>query len=78
VPTGAVTGGGSLPGVELESWAVTVQQESLGATAVARLLLAHSPPVVARVEDERVVLDLRAVGEHDDSVLEAALRACLG
>jgi L-seryl-tRNA(Ser) seleniumtransferase len=36
-------------------------------------LRAHVPPVVARVEGRRTILDLRSVAPGDDAVLESAI-----
>ncbi len=73
VATRAVLGGGTTPDQTLPSWAVAIPG---GATAAARLR-GGSPPVVGRVEGDRVVLDLRAVFPEQDRVLLAALRAAL-
>jgi L-seryl-tRNA(Ser) seleniumtransferase len=44
---------------------------------VAARLRAGDPPVVARIERGRVVLDLRTVPEEQDSLVGAALAAAL-
>jgi L-seryl-tRNA(Ser) seleniumtransferase len=55
----AVVGGGAMPGRELPSWAVAVRVPE--PAAFAARLRAGSPPVIGRVEDDRVLLDLRTV-----------------
>jgi L-seryl-tRNA(Ser) seleniumtransferase len=65
--TMAVTGGGTLPGVEIPSAGVAVDGDR------AAELRAHDPPVIARVADGETVLDLRTVDEADDPVVAAAL-----
>ena len=55
---GAV-GGGTFPGVELPSWAVELSHPSL--TELARALRDGNPPVVGRILDDRLTLDLRTV-----------------
>jgi L-seryl-tRNA(Ser) seleniumtransferase len=67
-------GGGALPGGELPSWGVALDDGD--AEGVAARLRAGDPPVVARVEDGRVLLDLRTVpptldADLVDLVLEA-------
>ncbi len=42
---------------------------------VTAALRAADPPVIARVEDERTICDLRAVDPADDDALASALRA---
>ncbi len=73
VDTEAVAGAGSLPGLDIPSVGVAV--EASGTQRIAgRLRLGG---VVARVEDGRVVCDLRSVDPVDDEELTAALRAAL-
>ncbi|HEY8043857.1 MAG TPA: L-seryl-tRNA(Sec) selenium transferase [Streptosporangiaceae bacterium] len=65
----AVVGGGGAPGVRLPSAAV-----SLPAT-LAAALRRKTPPVAGRVEDGRLLLDLRTVDPADDAALRAAVLA---
>lgn len=74
-PTAARVGGGALPDVELESWGVVVATPR--ASAVAARLRTGAPPIVARVEDARVVLDLRTIDPSDDASVTARLRAVI-
>ncbi|MBW3659124.1 MAG: L-seryl-tRNA(Sec) selenium transferase [Actinobacteria bacterium] len=74
-PTRSLVGGGSLPGVELDSWAVVLTRDDVDGLAAD--LRAGDPPVIARVEDGRVLLDLRTVPPADDDLLVDLVRACL-
>jgi len=65
--TGAV-GGGTFPGVELPSWAVELQS-SAGANALAHALRQGNPPVIGRILDERVRLDVRTLLPGQESHL---------
>ncbi|MCH2184852.1 L-seryl-tRNA(Sec) selenium transferase [Myxococcota bacterium] len=67
-------GGGSLPGFELESWAVVIRADC-GAEALAARLRAAPVPVVARVREEAVWIDLRTVEPEETSIVCAALIA---
>jgi L-seryl-tRNA(Ser) seleniumtransferase len=77
VPARAVTGGGSLPGGELPSWAVALIHESRTAASVELALRRARTPVVARIEDDVVLLDLRTVAPDQDEMLEAILKDAL-
>ncbi|GAA3463049.1 L-seryl-tRNA(Ser) seleniumtransferase [Saccharothrix longispora] len=66
----AAVGGGGAPGVELPSAAVSLPER------YAQRLRAGRPPVVARVERGRCLLDLRAVDPADDDVLREAVLGC--
>ena len=74
-------GGGSMPGETLESWLLSIgpsgRWKSEGAEGLARALREGTPPVMARIEDERVVLDPRTVLLHQDGALVEALRGAL-
>jgi L-seryl-tRNA(Ser) seleniumtransferase len=70
-------GGGSLPGATLPSWGVGIHARSPRRCLDA--LRAGDPPIVARIEDDVVLLDLRTIDPaHDDAIrraMVAALRA---
>jgi L-seryl-tRNA(Ser) seleniumtransferase len=74
----SVAGGGSLPGEGLESVLVVVDPSPDGEAEVLARLRAGDPPVVARAERGRVVLDLRTVPPEQDAQLAGALAAALG
>ncbi len=67
VPTKGAVGGGTFPGVELPSWAVELRC-SAGADAVGDALRAGNPPVVGRIVDDALRLDVRTVfvDQEDD------------
>lgn len=72
-----VAGAGVLPGVELDSWAVAITARS--PEHLEARLRQGRPPVICRIEDGRVLLDLRTVppaqdGELVDLVLAATDR----
>ncbi len=69
--TRAALGGGTTPEETLPSYGLGLA----GGQALADRLRAESPPVVARIEDDEVVLDLRTVFPDQDRSLEEALIA---
>ncbi|MDO3705638.1 L-seryl-tRNA(Sec) selenium transferase [Micromonospora sp. C28SCA-DRY-2] len=69
VPAAAVVGGGGAPGVELDSWALSLPER------YAEPLRTGEPPVLGRVVRGRLLLDLRCVpADADDAVRAAVLR----
>ena len=68
---GAV-GGGTYPGVTLPSWAVALEPSG-GATALSARLRGGSTPVVGRIEDARLLLDVRTVAPEEVADLTEAL-----
>jgi L-seryl-tRNA(Ser) seleniumtransferase len=66
LPGKSVIGGGSTPDQSLDTWLIAPDCES--AVEAERKLRSGDPPVVARIQDDRLVLDLRTVlreEEHD-------------
>ncbi len=72
-PSVSRVGGGAAPTREIESRAVRVPTND--ANALAAALRAGAPPVVGRIDDGAVFLDLRAVSPVDDERLTVALVA---
>jgi len=69
----SLVGGGSAPTSVLPTYLLAITAEGLSADELAARLRAHNPPVIARVEEGRVLIDLRAVFEHEDAVILKAL-----
>jgi L-seryl-tRNA(Ser) seleniumtransferase len=61
-------GGGSLPGETLPTWALMLDASNIpgGAEGVMQQLRGNRPPVVARVENEKVLFDPRTIGPDED------------
>jgi L-seryl-tRNA(Ser) seleniumtransferase len=74
IATEGSVGGGAFPTASLASWAVTVRGDAGGVEARLR---AASTPVIGRISDGRLLLDLRSVPEAQDADLTAAVVAAL-
>jgi L-seryl-tRNA(Ser) seleniumtransferase len=68
-------GGGSAPGSQLPTVLVEIAVTAVSADALDARLRAGDPPVVARIERERVVFDLRTVLAADEPILPALIRS---
>jgi L-seryl-tRNA(Ser) seleniumtransferase len=74
VPSHAVTGGGSLPGREIESWAIALVHPERSADDLQTTLRSAEPPVVGRIEEDRLLLDICTVpADLDDAMLSALM-----
>ncbi len=62
-------GGGSAPGAELRTRLVQLERDGLSADEIEERLRGLEPPVIARIQDDRVVLDLRTVLPEQDQLL---------
>ncbi len=69
VATRSMVGGGTTPGASLPSFAVALEHTSLTETTLAARLRKLDPPIVGRIRDRRVWLDLRTVPEDQDDLL---------
>ncbi len=74
----SLVGGGSAPTSTLPTYLLAVTAESLSADELAARLRHGAPPVVARVEEGRVLLDLRTVfgPSEDEEIARALLNLC--
>ena len=61
VPGASEAGGGSFPGTSLPTSLVRLSAGRLGADALAERLRAGRPPLIARIEDGHVVVDVRTL-----------------
>lgn len=59
-------GGGAAPAVELKTKLIALTHSNLSVSRLEQLLRVSDPPVIARIADDRVVIDLRTVGESDE------------
>ena len=72
VESRSVLGGGSAPGSTLPSRALAVHSGDLSAEDLLRRLRQRELPIVGRIEEDRVLLDLRTVEPgHDAAIMEA-------
>jgi L-seryl-tRNA(Ser) seleniumtransferase len=71
----SVIGGGTAPSATLPTALLAVTHASANADALAARLRAVEPPIVARIEEGRVLLDLRTVfPEQDEAIAQALIR----
>jgi L-seryl-tRNA(Ser) seleniumtransferase len=75
VETRAEVGGGSLPGLSLESFAVALDTEN--PEKLARALRYREEPIFTRIERGRLLLDMRCVDVGDEEKIYAALTETL-
>lgn len=74
VPSEATAGGGSGAESTLRSWAVALASPSRSADALAAALRSRALPVLGRIAEGRLLLDLRTVFPAEDGELLLALR----
>ncbi len=73
----SATGGGSLPATPLPTWLVAIKSNEYNADKLAYLLRMNEPPIIARIEDGAVLLDLRTMLEGEDNNILQTLKKFL-
>ena len=74
-PGRSAIGGGSLPGETLPTWLVALEGNP---DAMADALRQADPPVVARIEDGKLVLDPRTIMAEEEDALVKTVRLAVG
>jgi L-seryl-tRNA(Ser) seleniumtransferase len=69
VPVESLVGGGTAPKATLPSCALVLRHASMTAEELSSILRHLDPPIIARISDQAVHLDLRTVPSHSDSLL---------
>jgi L-seryl-tRNA(Ser) seleniumtransferase len=68
-------GGGSAPTTHPPTTLIALEHETLSADALDEVLRLSMPPVIARISEGKVLLDLRTVAEDEEADLLAVLSA---
>jgi L-seryl-tRNA(Ser) seleniumtransferase len=69
----SLIGGGTAPKASLESWALSVRHAVLTAAELLATLRKLEPPIIGRIAEDRVLLDLRTVSPDFDADLALLL-----
>ncbi|MGA3241247.1 MAG: L-seryl-tRNA(Sec) selenium transferase [Bryobacteraceae bacterium] len=83
VPGRSVIGGGATPEQSLPTWLIAIAGRDADRDTcrdlhdAERALRANDPPVIARIENDRLLLDLRTVFRDEEAELRRALDTCL-
>ncbi|NOT08835.1 MAG: L-seryl-tRNA(Sec) selenium transferase, partial [Gemmatimonadales bacterium] len=73
----SAVGGGAFPAAALPTTLVAVDPEPIGAGALAQRLRLGTPPVIARIQDDRVLLDPRTLPPESFEAVGRALRTAM-
>jgi L-seryl-tRNA(Ser) seleniumtransferase len=71
----SVIGGGATPEQSIPTWVIAIECDDV--VDVERRLRGSDPAVVARIEDGKLILDLRTVATREEAGLTRALDTCL-
>ncbi len=75
LPGQSAVGGGTTPGLELPTWVIALRHPTRSADWLDGWLRQRATPIIGRIEDDRLLLDLRtALAEEDERVGETLAR----
>jgi L-seryl-tRNA(Ser) seleniumtransferase len=75
VSAASVVGGGSAPGARPGTVAISIRHERVSANEIEEKLRNFEPPVIGRIDEDAVLLDLRTVPDEDIEILKNAVCA---
>jgi len=70
-------GGGSMPLADLPTFCVRVKVNSISVNRVERLLRGGQPPIIGRIEEDRFIMDVRTIEEHEFDIIVQAFESIL-
>jgi L-seryl-tRNA(Ser) seleniumtransferase len=71
-PGASQVGGGSLPAYDLPSRVVSIRSRAFTAQRLESLLRGNSPPIIARIESDQLILDARTLRPADFAAIRDA------
>lgn len=71
----SVIGAGSAPQVTLPTVLVTIKSRSLSSASLHEKLRNHTIPIITRTERDRILIDMRTVGEDEEDLILDALNS---
>ena len=78
IPVKSVVGGGSAPESYFPSWGVALEFAGMSVTEVEGRLRRSDPPIIVRIEGDRVIMDFRTIVASEEEELLEALRHVAG
>jgi L-seryl-tRNA(Ser) seleniumtransferase len=70
----SVVGGGSCPECRLPTTLIALETDRLSPNAIESRLRAQDPPIILRLEEDRLLIDLRTVFPAQERALAEGLR----
>ncbi|MBI2352150.1 MAG: hypothetical protein HYV00_11880, partial [Deltaproteobacteria bacterium] len=61
-------GSGALPTEEIPTKVIAVQHDGIGAERIAQKFRHANPPILGRIKDNRLLLDLRTIFDPEDLI----------
>ena len=75
IPGESLIGGGTAPSATLTTHLLSVSSARLSPAELQKQLRQHDPPVIVRIEEDKLRIDLRTVSPEEDAIIVNALLA---
>jgi len=69
----STTGGGSYPATVIKSYVLTIQSSKFNSDRLCYLLRQNEPPIISRIKNDEVILDMRTLIDGDEEAIFHAL-----
>ena len=70
-------GGGALPEEDLPTYVIALHADNISAHELEEKLRKGTPPVIARIKDDTLILDMRTIQDQDADALLEVIRQAL-
>ncbi len=77
IPDTSRAGGGALPEVDLPTFAVSIKTAEISVNEFEERLRKGNPPIIARIKEDSLVLDVRTIRERDFEGIVQGIKAVL-
>jgi len=74
-PSDSATGGGSLPGFSIPSFALSVRSSKYSSTELSQFFRDYEPPIIARIIHDEILLDMRTLMDGDEDIIISCLKS---
>ena len=68
----AYLGGGAIPTEGIDSWSVAIQTTGISLNQLSQQLRERAPAIVGRIQQDRLILDLRTMSPAEDRLVAEA------
>ncbi len=59
------SGGGALPEIEFETFAISIKPYNMSLNLLEKRLRSNTPPIISRIKEDRLILDMRTVQDNE-------------
>lgn len=73
-PEHSFIGGGARPLEKLDTYALVLKSKKISSEKIAKSFREHTPPIIVRINDDAVILDMRTILKNEDEIVLNAIK----